>query len=420
MSERKIYVYAHWHPLPTPTLMGYLYATQLRGKEIFAFEYNKSWLKTQTQLLDPDLYSFSGRQYLNDTKPNFGLFTDSSPDRWGRLLMRRREAAMARQEQRKPQALYKTDYLLGVYDRHRMGALRFALELKGPFLHDNQAMAAPPFTSLRELEQASLRLESEDSPNDPDYLKWLNMLMAPGSSLGGARPKASVIDPHQHLWIAKFPSTHDDRDVGAWELIVHRLAQKAGINVADAFAERYHSRHHTFITKRFDRIGAARIHFASAMTLLGYTDGNDHQDGVSYLQLAEFISRHGVNVEENLAALWRRIVFNMAVANTDDHLRNHGFLLTPQGWTLSPAYDLNPNENGTGLKLNINETENALDVELALEVAPFFRLAHPTARNIVEEVKQAVKQWEQVATEVGIGRNEQERLRSAFLWNSTT
>ena len=414
MNERHIYVYAHWTPLKQPTLMGHLYATRLRGKEIFSFEYEREWLKTLTFLLDPDLHLFVGRQYLNDTKPNFGLFTDSSPDRWGRLLMRRREVAIARKAERKPFPLYETDYLLGVYDEHRMGALRFKTTPEEPFLHSDRAMAAPPFTSLRELELASLRLEAEDSPDAPDYLKWLSMLMALGSSLGGARPKASILDPQQHLWIAKFPSIHDDRDMGAWEMVVHRLAQKAGIEMANAFVERYHSRHCTFITKRFDRIGAQRVHFASAMTLLGYTDGADYQEGASYLELAEFISRNGVNVEANLVALWRRIVFNIAISNTDDHLRNHGFLLTPYGWTLSPAYDLNPNENGTGLKLNINETENTLDVGLALEVAPVFRLSPREARQIISEVGQAIKAWNKEATSLGISRNEQERLSGAF------
>jgi serine/threonine-protein kinase HipA len=414
MSERQVYVYAHWHPMVEPTLMGCLYATQLRGKEIFSFAYDKQWLAIQPTTLDPDLHGFAGRQFLEDTKPNFGLFTDSAPDRWGRLLMRRREAAMARQAQRKPKTLYETDYLLGVYDEHRMGALRFRLDTEGAFLNDNRSMAAPPFTSLRELEQASLRLETDDSPDAPDYLKWLNMLMAPGSSLGGARPKASVIDPQQQLWIAKFPSTHDDKDVGAWEMLVHQLAQKAGLQVADALVERYQSRHHTFITKRFDRIRQQRVHFASAMTLLGYTDGADYQDGVSYLQLAELIVRSGVQVEENLHQLWRRIVFNIAVSNTDDHLRNHGFLLTPQGWTLSPAYDLNPNENGTGLKLNITEHDNALDPELALEVAAFFRLSQQEAKRIWQEVKKAVEGWEKAANTLKISRNEQERMSTAF------
>lgn len=412
--ERNILVYADWLNEAQPALMGNLSAIQIRGKEVFAFEYNKDWLKSNYIQLDPDLQFFSGRQFLNDSKSNFGIFMDSSPDRWGRLLMRRREAMLARKEQRKENLLFETDYLLGVYDEHRMGALRFKIEDTGVFLNDNRAMAAPPFTSLRELEQASLQLEQEDSINDPDYIKCLNMLMAPGSSLGGARPKASVIDPSQQLWIAKFPSKFDDRNVGAWEMVVHNLAKQAEINVADAFIEKFGGRHHTFITKRFDRIQHQRIHFASAMTLLGYSDGADFQEGVSYLQLAEFIMQNGVNIEKDLEELWRRIVFSICVSNTDDHLRNHGFLLTPKGWELSPAYDINPNENGSGLKLNISETDNALEIDLAIEVAPYFRIKNDKAMQIVESVKEAVSKWRTIATQYKISKNDQELMSRAF------
>ncbi len=412
--ERNILVYADWLNEAQPALMGNLSAIQIRGKEVFAFEYNKDWLKSNYIQLDPDLQFFSGRQFLNDSKSNFGIFMDSSPDRWGRLLMRRREAMLARKEQRKENLLFETDYLLGVYDEHRMGALRFKLEDTGVFLNDNRAMAAPPFTSLRELEQASLRLEQEDSINDPEYIKWLNMLIAPGSSLGGARPKASVIDPSQQLWIAKFPSKFDDRNVGAWEMVVYNLAKQAEINVADAFIEKFSGRHHTFITKRFDRIQHQRIHFASAMTLLGYSDGADFQEGVSYLQLAEFIMQNGVNIEKDLEELWRRIVFSICVSNTDDHLRNHGFLLTPKGWELSPAYDINPNENGSGLKLNISETDNALEIDLAIEVAPYFRIKNDKSIQIVESVKEAVSKWRTIATQYKISKNDQELMSRAF------
>lgn len=412
--ERNILVYADWLNDAQPALMGNLSAIQIRGKEVFAFEYNKDWLKSNYIQLDPDLQFFSGRQFLNDSKSNFGIFMDSSPDRWGRLLMRKREAMLARKEQRKENLLFETDYLLGVYDEHRMGALRFKIEGNGKFLNDNRAMAAPPFTSLRELEQASLRLEQEDSINDPEYIKWLNMLMAPGSSLGGARPKASVIDPSQQLWIAKFPSKFDDRNIGAWEMVVHHLAKQAQINVADAFIEKFSGRHHTFITKRFDRIQHQRLHFASAMTLLGYSDGADFQEGVSYLQLAEFIMQNGVNIEKDLEELWRRIVFSICVSNTDDHLRNHGFLLTPKGWELSPAYDMNSNENGSGLKLNISETDNALEIDLAFEVAPYFRIKNDKAKQIAESVKKAVSTWRTIATQYKISKNDQELMSRAF------
>jgi len=297
-----------------------------------------------------------------------------------------------------------------------MGAIRFKVDNESDFLSNNKAMAAPPFTSLRELEQASLNLEKEDSVDNPDYLNWLNMLIAPGSSLGGARPKASVKDAQNNLWIAKFPSNFDDRDTGAWEMVVNELAKKSGIQIAEAMIQQFNSRHHTYLTKRFDRTSDnKRIHFASAMTLLGHSDGTDYQDGVSYLHLAEFIMRNGANVEHDLEQLWRRIVFNICVSNTDDHLRNHGFLLTSHGWTLSPAYDINPIEMGTGLKLNISENDNALDLDLALEVAVFFRVKPQKAKQITEDIKKVVASWKTVATHYKIGRNEQERMSSAFI-----
>ena len=296
--------------------------------------------------------------YLTDNKPNFGLFLDSSPDRWGQVLMRRREAALARTEERQEQNLYQTDYLLGVYDRHRMGGLRFKLEPDGPFLNDNRDMATPPWTSIRELEQVSLQLEDDDAADDPEYLKWLAMLIAPGSSLGGARPKASVSDPDGNLWIAKFPSKNDGYDHGAWEMVIHELAKAAGIGMAESQARKFSSKYHTFLTKRFDRTPQGeRIHFASAMTLLGHSDGQNYQDGISYLELVNFITSQGGNPNPDLEELWRRIVFSICVSNTDDHLRNHGFILTESGWVLSPAYDINPNETGTGLGISNAEQE---------------------------------------------------------------
>ncbi|HHG84013.1 MAG TPA: type II toxin-antitoxin system HipA family toxin [Bacteroidetes bacterium] len=397
--------------------MGVLHAERLRGKEIFSFEYDKDWLSSEpAQILDPDLQYYSGIQYLNDDeKTNFGVFLDSSPDCWGRVLMLRREAAAAKKEARPQQSFFETDYLLGVYDGHRMGALRYKMELNGPFLNDNEDLASPPWTSIRELEEVSLRLENDDVVDHPEYIKWLNMLVAPGSSLGGARPKASVLDQHNHLWIAKFPSKLDGSDMGAWEMVTHKLAIAAGLNMAEAQARRFSSKHHTFLTKRFDRTqGGKRVHFASAMTLLGFTDGQDHVAGVSYLDLVEFITSRGANVKDDLEQLWRRIVFSICVANTDDHLRNHGFILTNSGWVLSPAYDINPVETGAGLKLNISDTDNALDLNLALEVHSFFRIKAENAVKIIEEVKSAVRAWRTVATGFEISRAEQALKSRAF------
>jgi serine/threonine-protein kinase HipA len=414
-QQRSILVYADWVGFGQPTQMGTLRTNHIRGKEIFSFEYDEPWLNSKNNLaLDPDLQLYSGPQYLVEGKTNFGIFLDSSPDRWGRVLMDRREAVLARKEERKPKTLFETDYLLGVYDSHRMGALRFKESSEEAFLNDSKEMASPPWTSIRELEQASWRLE-EEGGDDVEKLKWLNLLMAPGSSLGGARPKASVLDEKGHLWIAKFPSKNDGRDVGAWEKVVHELAVKAGLNVTESKTGKFYSKQHTFLTKRFDRTAKGqRIHFASAMTLLGYTDGINHEGGVSYLDLAEFIIRHGAKVTADLEELWRRIVFYICVGNTDDHLRNHGFLLTESGWVLSPAYDINPVEKPTGLSLNISEKDNSLDLNLALEVAPYFRVSTKRASEVVRVIKKSVDQWRRLAEKQGISKTERDRMANAF------
>ncbi|GAO27690.1 type II toxin-antitoxin system HipA family toxin [Geofilum rubicundum] len=416
MERNEILVYAHWDGIKPPFLMGVLYATLSRGKEIFSFEYDKGWLQSDfAQIIDPDLQLFEGAQYLNDEKSNFGIFLDSSPDRWGRVLMMRKEAAIARKENRRAKTLTESDYLLGVYDGNRMGGLRFKKEPDGAFLDDDEAMAAPPFAALRDLEHASLQLEKVNAPDDPEYLKWLNMLMAPGSSLGGARPKANIQNVDGGLWIAKFPSQNDQQDMGAWEMLAYRLAVQSGIDMAPSRIQKFSHHQHTFLTQRFDRQTAgSRIHFASAMTLLGYTDGTDYHDGVSYLELLEFIMQNGADVDNDLKKLWSRIVFNVCISNTDDHLRNHGFLLTDSGWILSPAYDINPTPNGTGLKLNISENDNALDLDLVKEVAPYFRLKEKEVNVIIHTIQQNVAQWEQIARDLGISRNEMEWMKNAF------
>lgn len=407
-----ILVYADWMNLGGPILLGTLSVAHTKGREIFSFTYEKEWLnRGLAQNLDPDLQLFSGTQYLSTGKKNFGIFLDSSPDRWGRVLMVRREALTARIESRKAKTLFEEDYLLGVFDAHRMGALRFKKDANGPFLNDEANFASPPWTSLRELEFASLQLEKDVLP-DEESLKWLNMLMAPGASLGGARPKASVIDPKDNLWIAKFPSGNDSVDIGGWEMVVNVLAQQAGLRIAEGQIKKYNSKHHTFLSKRFDRIkGNSRIHFASAMTLLGQSDG---AEGVSYLDLAEYIMQHGANVTNDLEELWRRILFNIAVKNTDDHLRNHGFLLGPQGWTLSPAFDVNPVYHGRGLTLNISETDNSLDFDLARSVAKYFRVSEKNATAIISKVQKAVSSWKKVAKAYYIPASEQDVMAQAF------
>lgn len=418
MAQREIFVYAHWKGIKRPSLMGILKVTPSRGKEIYSFEYSRDWISSgQAQHIDPDLQLYTGPQYLRDEKSNFGAFLDSSPDRWGRLLMRRREAVIARAETRKEKTLLESDYLLGVFDQYRIGALRFKEKTDGPFLNDNKEMASPPWASLKELEHASLQLEREDITDDPEYLKWLNMLLAPGSSIGGARPKASVVDQKNNLWIAKFPSGNDNKDIGAWEMVVYELAKKAGLDIAEGKAQKFSGYHHTYLSKRFDRTTSGeRIHFASAMTLLGYTEGADFHEGASYLEFAEFLMKNGASVDRDLEEVWRRIVFSICVKNTDDHLRNHGFLLTENGWILSPAFDINPVETGTGLKLNISESDNSLDLDLAREVAGYYRLDDQKANQIIDQVKKSVKGWRISAVKYKISKAEQELMSEAF-WN---
>ena len=415
-STKNIYVYADWAGLNNPHLMGTLTANQIRGKEIFSFQYADEWLKSgKAKILDPDLSLFSGFQHLRDEKLNFGMFLDSSPDRWGRVLMKRREIALAKQETRKAKTLFESDFLLGVYDPLRMGGLRFKMDKDGDFLDNDIHYATPPWTSIRELESASLEYEKGLEQDSPGLLKWLYMLYAPGSSLGGARPKANILDTDDSLWIAKFPSKNDDFNIGAWEMLANSLAKKAGINCAVGMVGKFNSQHHTYLTKRFDRDSdGKRIHFASAMTLLGYTDGIGADEGVSYLELAEFIVKHGSNTNEDLKELFRRIAFSVCISNTDDHLRNHGFLLNDKGWTLSPAYDINPNPDGKGLKLNIDVDDNSLDLDLVLSVSDFFRLEKQEAQTIIEQTKNVVSNWRQEANRYQISSSEQDRMENAF------
>lgn len=407
-----IYVYAHWVGMPEPQLIGTLAAHFAKGKKAFSFEYDKQWLKSGNQfLLDPDIQLYSGQQFPNG-KENFGVFLDSMPDTWGRTLMKRRVAQQAKEKNEKAQTLYDIDYLLGVYDESRMGALRFKREIDGPFLDNNNETPTPPWSSVRELQQAANSFESDE--NNEEAKKWLAILMAPGSSLGGARPKANILDENKELWIAKFPSKKDTIDKAAWEYLAYILATKAGINMAPCRIEKIAGNYNTFFTKRFDRDNGGRIHFASAMTMTGNNEDTIRDNTASYLDLAEFISNYGTQVEENLHQLWRRIIFNIAISNTDDHLRNHGFILTDEGWILSPAYDLNPSIDKDGLALNIDTNNNALDFELAKEVGEYFRLNKEQMEAIIHEVLQSVSQWKKIAKETGIPRSEQELMEKAF------
>lgn len=416
---KTIEVWADFYFLNEPQKVGTLIASPSRGKEVFGFEYEKSWLKGANKFqIDPELLLYEGKFHPTAGAENFGTFLDSSPDRWGRTLMLRREAQKANIEKRAIQTLLPSDYLLGVFDKNRMGGLRFKVD--GIFKDDDRTYAAPPWASLRELETASLKLEEEGIEDDPKFATYLKLLFAPGSSLGGARPKASVIDPDGSLWIAKFPSKDDLKNVGGWEVVTYELAKKCGLNVPLARAEKFANKHHTFLVKRFDRLAKdKRIHFASAMTLLQHKDGDNYESGASYLELVDFIISNGApsKVNRDLEELWRRIAFSVAVSNSDDHLRNHGFLLSEEGWELSPAYDINPNEMADGLSLNISETSNALDFNLVKAVAKEFRVDSKRADQIITKIKKEVSHWDKIAEQHGIFRYERQRMESAFRYN---
>ncbi|WP_044410096.1 type II toxin-antitoxin system HipA family toxin [Thiomicrospira microaerophila] len=414
MSREIVQVYADWYPIKAPVLVGHLtYSDSSRGG-VFSFTYDKAFLTSPYRLqIDPMLTLHAGELYNDEADRNFCAFLDSSPDRWGRILMQRRAVIEARKGIRVTSRLSELDYLLGVHDSYRMGGIRFKLAGADFFLDNNTEFAAPPMASLRALEQAAIQIENDENIDSDDYYRWLKMLIAPGSSLGGARPKACVTDEHNHLWIAKFPNLNDTHDVGAWEMVCYELALAAGVEMFPSEIRQLSSHHHTFLTKRFDRQGEQRLHFSSAMTQLQYYYGEQSQ-GASYLEMAEFLSAQGAQTETDLAQLWRRIVFNIAVSNTDDHLRNHGFLLVKNGWKLSPAYDLNPIVGKRGLHLNITDTDNALDYQLAFEVKDFFRLSEVQATQIYDEVLNAVKAWKTVAHRLGISRAEQAMKESAF------
>lgn len=411
-EEKEIYVYDDFTG-DEPTLLGKLHVGVIKRGETYSFEYDKKWLADHrlSITLDPELQPFAGRQFPSG-KNIFGLFADASPDRWGRVLMNKRERLLAEKEGRKPRKLYDSDYLLGVYDETRMGGIRFKLDKDGTFLSNDKETATPPWTSLRTLEEASRNFENDENALTD---KWLNQLIKPGSSLGGARPKATVVDTKGQLWIAKFPSKNDENDTGAWEKVVHDLARLCGLNVPESKLEKFSKLGSTFLVKRFDREGEKRIHFASAMTLLGKNDGASAEDGSSYLDMVGFIKSYGANPKADLIELWKRIVFNMAVTNTDDHLRNHAFVLSKNGWILSPLYDVNPVPYGDELSLLVDDMDNSISVALAISTAPRFGISQSQAEIMAAEILSIVKDnWEGLAKSYGISRGQIEEMRPAF------
>jgi len=361
--------------------------------------------------VDPDLSLDAHPFFPKPEMGNFGVFLDSSPDRWGQTLMRRREALQAKDQKRPPRTLYAWDFLLGVQDVTRQGALRFRISGTGVFLGD-EAFAAPPVTTLRELASVAWQL-TQKRIDDLDALRqWLTVLVAPGASLGGARPKANFTELDGSLWIGKFPARDDDRDVGAWEFVTHQMAQAAGIDVPAAKLLPLGGEFHTFCVQRFDRSKDQRRFYASAMTLLR----KDQSEGCSYLELAQFLRAQGDGsaVQSDLAQLFRRVAFNVAVGNRDDHLRNHGFVLGATGWRLAPAFDVNPNTDKAAHVLNIDDRDNSADLNTVLHTAAFYGLTAAQAQQIVNEVVSVVDDWRHAAIVARISRADIELTASAF------
>lgn len=394
--------------LDAPCLVGRL--SHDRGQ--VWFNYERSWLQNPACFsLDPDLTLDAAPFFPKPEAGNFGVFLDSSPDRWGQTLMKRRELLEAKDAKRQPRNLYAWDYLTGVQDETRQGALRFKNDGEDRFLASDP-LPAPPITSLRELESVARELTNKRIDDLSALRKWLSVLVSPGSSLGGARPKANFRETDGSLWIAKFPARDDVLDVGAWEGVAHNLSRAAGIDVPDAKLIRLGGDHHTFCVKRFDRNRSRRVFYSSAMTLLR----KEQSEGSSYLEIAHFLHTHGARgtVKQGLEQLFRRVVFNVAVGNRDDHLRNHGFLLRPDGWIIAPAFDVNPNPDKREHVLNIDETDNRPDLNTVLQTSEWYELSHSRAEQIIEEVMQVVQRWPEVAKKAGIPRAEIELMRTVF------
>ena len=412
---RKIYVYADFDWLKTAVLVGELGYESLRGTDSYSFCYDHNWLRQYSDLyLSADINNYTGLQFTQPDRDIFGCFGDALPDRWGRLLLNRREQIRAQEEKRPVRKLSSYDYLLGIDDYSRMGGFRFKESPDGEFINCDATLRIPPLTDIQALVAASIEVEKSEERNLLPDKKWLLQLVHPGTSLGGARPKAGVLNEEGELCVAKFPSRNDEYDIGLWEHLSHLLAKEAGVEAAETRAITAGEKYHTLLSKRFDRTtDGHRRHFASAMTLLGLTDGCNAQTGNGYLDIVDFILQHCCNVEANLRQLYRRVAFSIAIGNSDDHFRNHGFLLTPKGWTLSPAYDLNPTFNDHQ-SLLINATTNSSDLQLLLASSEEYMIGKEEATHIIEEVKDGVSQWRSMATRIGIAKREMDLFAQVF------
>ena len=406
---KRLYVFADFDWLKEPRLIGELSYESLRGSDSYGFCYSDDWLRDYGNLfLSDDLNNYPGQQYTAPGKDIFGCFSDALPDRWGRTLINRREQILAKEEKRPIRRLSSFDYLVGIEDYSRMGGLRFKESLDGEYINASEVLRIPPLTDIRELIAASSEIEKSEEENLLPERRWIEQLVQPGSSLGGARPKASVIDENKILHIAKFPSRKDDYDIGLWEHFSHLLAKKAGIHAAETRVIFTNDKYHTLLSRRFDRKeDGKRIHFASAMTLLGLNDGDNANTGHGYLDIVDFILQNCTNVEDNLQELYRRVAFNICIGNSDDHFRNHGFLLTAKGWTLSPAYDMNPTLNEFQ-SLLVSSGSNKAELSILLDACEDYMLNRKIAEKIISEVIEVVKGWREMATRLGISKREME------------
>ena len=411
----KLWVYADFDWLKQAELIGELSFESIRGSESYGFQYSSDWLKKHSDLLlGDDINNYPGMQYTMPGKDIFECFADALPDRWGRMLLNRREQILAKEEKRPVRKLSSFDQLMGIDDFSRMGGFRFKTDPGGGFINQKASLQIPPLTSLRALLQASMEVELRAEKNELPLKKWINQLIQPGSSLGGARPKASIIDENRKLFIAKFPSRNDDYDVGLWEHFAHLLARKAGINAAATGVVPGGEKYHTLLSERFDRTPEGkRIHFASAMTMLGRSDGDNHTNGFGYLDIVDFILRGCTRVDDNLRELYRRVAFNICIGNTDDHFRNHGFLLVAKGWTLSPAYDINPTLNEYQ-SLLISSASNESSLEVLLEACGEYMLDRKQASAIIQEVVAAVKNWKALAGKLQVPKPEMDKFSARF------
>ena len=412
---KKLLVYADFDWLKEIELIGELSYESLRGSDSYAFQFNDEWLKRYGNLfISADLNNYKGLQYTQLEKDIFGCFSDALPDRWGRTLLNRREQILATEEKRPVRRLSSFDYLLGIDDSSRMGGFRFKKTPDGDFINSSNTLRIPPLTSIRELIHASREIEKSEEGNKLPDKKWLTQLVQPGSSLGGARPKASVVDTDKVLYVAKFPSRKDDYNAGLWEHFCHLLAKKAGINAASTQVISTSDKYHTLLSRRFDRTDdGRRIHFASAMTLLGLSDGTNASTGNGYLDIVDFILQNCTEVNKNLQELYRRVAFNICIGNSDDHFRNHGFLLTAKGWTLSPAYDMNPTLNEYQSLLISNSSSKA-DLAILSDACEDYMLPQDVATKIISEVVAAVKGWKALATKLGIANSEMDLFGNTF------